>query len=43
MSLEEVEERIEAWHTSDIQIPLHVWLGWTEEQYKSFVESGVIP
>ena len=43
MTQEEVDEKIDQWHQLDIQIPVFVWLNWTIDQYKAYIERGIIP
>jgi len=40
----EVDRLIGLWHTkSSSRKPLHEYLGWTEDEYKQYVENGDIP
>jgi len=36
--LEKIDDEIEQWHNSDIDIPLHEYLGMTEKEYAKWVE-----
>jgi hypothetical protein len=38
-SEEEIDKKIEEWHKSDSDLPLNEYLGWTEEQYKKWLDS----
>lgn len=40
---EELEKLIEDWHTSYNELLLHEFLGWTWEEYKTWVETEQIP
>lgn len=41
---EEVERRVEEWHDSkEIKITLAAHLGWTEEEYKKWLETNELP
>ena len=41
---EEVESRIEEWHDkADIKVELHVYLGWTQEEYNRYLETQQLP
>ena len=40
---EEVDNRIERWHTGASTMPLYEYLGWTWEQYAHWVETEEIP
>jgi hypothetical protein len=40
---EALDDMIENWHTMDIKIPIWEFLGWSEEEYATFVEDGTIP
>jgi hypothetical protein len=37
-SLSEVDDYIDQWHESDEDIPLHVYLGMTSQEYSFFVK-----
>lgn len=39
MTESEIDDRIEEWHASDSDVPLHVFLGMTWEEYSLFVSS----
>jgi hypothetical protein len=42
----EVDARTEDWHRrkdSSLLKSLPAWLGWTDAEYKNYVENGVIP
>ena len=36
--LYEIDDYIETWHTSDSLLPLHEFLGMTEQEYEAWVE-----
>lgn len=38
-----VDDMIDVWHTSDPEINLIEFLGWSSDEYAAFVERGVIP
>jgi len=41
---EEVEARTEQWHQGDgAGMELHEYLGWSQDQYAKFVETGKLP
>lgn len=44
-TLENIDDRIDAWHDGDgdEDQPLHEYLGWTREQYAAWVERGEFP
>ena len=35
-----LEDRIDQWHESDSDLPLHEFLGWTHDEYKAWLEDG---
>jgi len=45
--LDKVEEgifdRVDAWHESASTLPLSAYLGWSDTEYKAFVERNEIP
>lgn len=48
LTSEELDARIEAWHNAPddsqvAQMSLHEYLGWTWEEYKSWVQKGIQP
>jgi hypothetical protein len=36
---EAIDKKIEEWHNSNSDLPLHEYLGWTEEKYKKWLDS----
>lgn len=38
-----IDDKIVEWHLGKLNTPLHAYLGWTQEQYQEFVETGAIP
>lgn len=43
-SQEEVQRRVEEWHEkTDIKVELHVYLGWTKEEYNKWLETQQLP
>ena len=40
---EVIDDLIDEWHEGDSELPLHEFLGWTEEEYKAWVEFGQLP
>lgn len=38
-----IEYKIDDWHGGEADDPLHEYLGWTEDEYKKFLEDNVIP
>ena len=38
-----IEDRVEAWHTGTDRRPLHAYLGWTEAQYAAWLERREFP
>jgi hypothetical protein len=44
MTQNEVDQLVDQWHTDpNIAMPLHEHLGWTPDQYATYVETGKIP
>ena len=40
---DQILDAADEWHNSDSNLTLHEFLGWTWEQYKAYVEDGLIP
>lgn len=40
---ENILDRIDAWHESNVAITLAAYLGWSDAEYKAFVERNEIP
>lgn len=40
---ENIDDLIDMWHESDSELPLHTYLGLTEEQYAEWVETNKLP
>lgn len=40
LDLSEIDDDIEAWHTSDTSKPLHEWLGMEHSEYALYVENA---
>jgi hypothetical protein len=38
-----IEHAIDDWHGGEADEPLHEYLGWTEDEYKKYLEDDVIP
>jgi len=43
VALDNVFNRIDAWHESDSRITLAAYLGWSDEEYRTFVRTCKIP
>lgn len=41
MNAEELDDKIDKWHLSDQDVPLHEYLGMTWEEYCEFVLKGM--
>lgn len=35
--MDSIDDKIDEWHNSDSELPLHEYLGWSEEQYHKWV------
>jgi len=43
MDQEEMDNKIDEWHKGGSGIPLHEFLGLTLEEYKNWIEKGILP
>lgn len=44
MTEDEINDLIEEWHNDDkLEMPIYEFLGWTRDQYASYVERCVMP
>jgi|688.fasta_scaffold1108332_1 hypothetical protein len=43
MTEKELLNKIDEWHSSNSEVPLHDFLGWTFLEYYAYVKTGVIP
>lgn len=43
VDLDRIEERIELWHTGCSDLPLHAFLGMTEDEYSKWLQTTIIP
>ncbi len=39
VSVEDIDDFIDAWHNSNSNVPLHEYLGMTMEEYKTYVQT----
>ena len=39
-----IDEWVQAWHDEELLVvPLHVWLGWSWDEFRAFVEQDTLP
>ena len=43
MKSEDLENQIHEWHNSDSVLPVYEYLGWTFEEYMTWVKTNVQP